>query len=171
MSGAAQTLTVVIPLRVKPRGGRKAMVTPGVLPMPTRADITLVKAAARAFRWRRMLEAGRFATINELAAAEKINSSFVSRVLRLTLLAPDLVEAILDGRQPEGMTLPGLWEPIPAEWEAQRIASCCEYRMAPRSCGDSEWVSDIASRGRADPAPGKGPPARMLRSNVSVAER
>ncbi|WP_233256239.1 hypothetical protein [Falsiroseomonas bella] len=120
MSEAAQTLTVVIPLRVKPRGGRKAMVTPGVLGLERRQDITLIKAVARAFRWRRMLETGRFATINELAAAEKINSSYVSRVLRLTLLAPDIVEAILDGRQPEGMTLPGLMEPLSIYWGEQR---------------------------------------------------
>ena len=119
MNDAAQTLTVVIPLRVKPHGGRKAMVTPGVLALERRQDITLIKAVARAFRWRRMLESGRFATINELAAAEKINSSYVSRVLRLTLLAPDIVEAILDGRQPEGMTLPGLMEPFPVEWKGQ----------------------------------------------------
>jgi hypothetical protein len=120
MSDAAQTLTVVIPLSVKPRGGRKAMVTPGVLALERRQDITLIKAVARAFRWRRMLETGRYGTIDELATAEKINSSYVSRVLRLTLLAPDIVEAILDGRQPEGMTLPGLMEPFPVEWERQR---------------------------------------------------
>jgi hypothetical protein len=117
MSDAAQTLTVVVPLRVKPRGGRKAMVTPGVLALERRQDVTLIKAVARAFRWRRMLETGRFATINELAAAEKINSSYVSRVLRLTLLAPDIVEAILDGRQPEGMTLPGLMDGVTMEWD------------------------------------------------------
>ncbi|MFL1462440.1 hypothetical protein ACI6QG_09585 [Roseococcus sp. DSY-14] len=119
MSDTAQTLIVVIPLRVKPRGGRKAMVTPGVLALERRQDLTLIKAVARAFRWRRMLETGRFATINELAAAEKINSSYVSRVLRLTLLAPDMVEAILDGRQPEGMTLPRLLVPFPATWGEQ----------------------------------------------------
>ncbi|MGK7870763.1 hypothetical protein [Falsiroseomonas sp. E2-1-a20] len=84
------------------------------------ADTTLVKAPARAFRWRRIMEAGRYATINELAAAEKINSSYVPRLLRLTLLAVDLVEAILDGRQAEGITLPGLMEPFPVEWEWQR---------------------------------------------------
>lgn len=122
MTDAAQTLTVVIPLRVKSRGGRKAMVTPGVLPMPARVDITLVKAVARAFRWRRMLESGRFATVKELAAAEKLNSSYMSRVLRLTLLAPDIVEAILDGRQPEGMTLPALVKPISEDWRRQRSA-------------------------------------------------
>lgn len=116
MSDAAQTLTVVIPLRVKPRGGRKAMATPGVLALERRQDVTLIKAVARAFRWPRMLETGHFATINELAAAEKINSSYVSRVLRLTLLAPDIVDAILDGWQPDGMTLPGLMKPFPLEW-------------------------------------------------------
>ncbi|MBI1291226.1 hypothetical protein GC173_08270 [bacterium] len=123
MSEASRTLTVVIPIRVKPHGGRKAMVTPGVLALERRQDITLIKAVARAFRWRRMLETGRFATINELAATEKINSSYVSRVLRLTLLAPDIVEAILDGRQPEGMTLPGLMEPFPMEWQRQNHAA------------------------------------------------
>ncbi|WP_137128504.1 hypothetical protein [Roseomonas sp. HF4] len=116
MSDAAQTLTVVIPLRVKPRGGRKAMVMPGVMALERRQYITLIKAVARAFRWRRMLETGRFATINELAASEKINSSYVSRVLRLTLLAPDIVEAILDGRQAESVTLPALMKPFPKTW-------------------------------------------------------
>jgi hypothetical protein len=66
-----------------------------------------------------MLESGAFATINEQAAAEKINPSYVSRVLRLTLLSPAMVEAILAGRQPEGMTLPGLMEPFPGEWRWQ----------------------------------------------------
>ena len=98
------------------------MLTPGgtVNRGASAADTTLVKALARAFRWRRMMEAGRFATIDELAAAEKINSSYVSRLLRLTLLAPDIVEAILDGRQPEGITLPRLMDPFPVEWERQR---------------------------------------------------
>lgn len=63
-------------------------------------DSTLVKALARAFRWRNLLETGVNGSVAAVAAAEKINSSNVSRVLRLTLLAPDLVEAILDGRQP-----------------------------------------------------------------------
>jgi hypothetical protein len=122
MSDAPQTLTVVIPLRVKPRGGRKAMVTPGVLALERRQDLTLIKAVARAFRWRRMLESGRFATINELAAAEKINASYVSRLLRLTLLAPDIVEAILDGRQPAALQMDALLKPMPLEWAAQRAA-------------------------------------------------
>jgi hypothetical protein len=123
VTGAAQMLTVRVPLAVrKQRGGRKLVLTPGGMPPrgASAADTTLVKALARAFRWRRQMETGRYGTINELAAAEKINSSYVSRVLRLTLLAPDIVEAILDGRQTEGMTLPGLMEPFPVEWQGQR---------------------------------------------------
>jgi hypothetical protein len=122
MTGAAQMLTVRVPLAArKPRGGRKLVLMPGG--MATRgasaADTTLVKALARAFRWRRVMETGRYGTINELAAAEKINSSYVSRLLRLTLLSPDIVEAILDGRQPDGMPIPGLMEPFPVEWADQ----------------------------------------------------
>ena len=122
MTGAAQMLTVRVPLAVRtPRGGRKLVLTPGGMANrgASAADTTLVKALARAFRWRRMMEAGRYVTIDELAAAEKINSSYVSRLLRLTLLAPDIVDAILDGRQPEGMTLPVLMEPFPVEWGRQ----------------------------------------------------
>ena len=122
MNGAAQMLTVRVPLAVrKPRGGRKLMAAPG---SPTNraawaGDTTLVKAVARAFRWRRMMETGRYGTINELAAAEKLNSSYISRVLRLTLLSPDIVQTILDGRQTEGMTLPVLMEPFPTRWTDQ----------------------------------------------------
>ena len=122
MSAAAQMLTVRVPLAVRKRGGRKLVVTPSASAhlVPAQADSTLVKALARAFRWRRMLEASRYGTILELAEGEKINSSYVSRVLRLTLLAPEIVEAILDGRQPEGMTLPALMEPFPVEWKTQQ---------------------------------------------------
>lgn len=118
-------LTVRVPLVLrKLQGGRKLVLTPGDMAPrgASAADTTLVKALARAFRWRRMMEAGRYGTIDELAAAEKINSSYVSRLLRLTLLAPGIVEAILDGRQPEGMTLPGLMETFPVEWDVQRAA-------------------------------------------------
>ena len=129
MTAAAQMLTVRVPLAArKPRGGRKLILTPSGMASrgASGADTTLVKALARAFRWRRMLETGRYGTIDELAAAEKINSSYVSRLLRLTLLAPDIVEAILDGRQLEGMTLPGLMEPFSIMWAEQRspIGKC-----------------------------------------------
>jgi hypothetical protein len=83
-------------------------------------DKTMVKAIARAFRWREMLENGTHATIAEIAAAEKINESYVGRILRLTLLAPDIVEAILGGRQPAQMTLAVLMRRFPVLWSAQR---------------------------------------------------
>ncbi|MBR0679335.1 hypothetical protein GXW74_02455 [Roseomonas eburnea] len=118
-------LTIRLPFAARKRGKGKLVLTPSGMANrgTSAADTTLVKAIARAFRWRRMLESGRFGTINELAAAEKINSSYVSRVLRLTLLAPDLVEAILDGRQPQGMTLPRLVEDVAVEWRdhAERV--------------------------------------------------
>ncbi len=80
----------------------------------------MIKALARAFRWRRMLDTGAVATVTEIAARERINASYVSRVLRLTLLAPDIVEAILDGNQPPEMTLPVLMGPFPVDWAEQR---------------------------------------------------
>ena len=97
------TVTVRVPMTFRNRGGRKQVIAPDGAPswVPARArvDNTMIKVLARAFRWWKLLETGVYATVEELAAAEKINASYVSRVLRLTLLAPDIVEAILDGRQ------------------------------------------------------------------------
>ena len=87
---------------------------------PRDADPTMVKALARAFRWKRMLDNGRYASISEIAAAEKIDRGYVGSILRLTLLAPDVVEAILDGRQPEGLGLPALLTPFPLDWHRQQ---------------------------------------------------
>ena len=79
----------------------------------------MFKALARGFRWRKLLETGVYGTIEEIAAAEKINSSYVSRLLRMTLLAPDIVESVLDGRQPTKVTLALLMRPFPVAWEEQ----------------------------------------------------
>jgi len=123
LSPDGKTLTVRVPFAIRRHGGHKRIVspdgTPGA-PQRPRIDSTLVKALARAHRWKRLLEEGAFASLAELAKAEKINTSYLSRVLRLTLLAPDIVEAILDGRQAEGVTLAKLLEPFPVEWEGQR---------------------------------------------------
>ena len=122
MTGEAQMLTIRVPLapRKLPSGRKQVLTAEGnAIEAPANVDITLVKALARAFRWRRMIETGRHATVAELAAAEKINPSYVSRVLRLTLLSPTMVEAILAGRQPQGVTLPTLQEGVPVEWIAQ----------------------------------------------------
>ncbi len=80
----------------------------------------MVKALARAFRWRKLLETGVYTTVEEIAAAEKINTSYVSRILRLTLLAPDIIEMILDGRHPTDLTMAALIKPFPVEWQEQR---------------------------------------------------
>lgn len=116
------TVTLHVPFRIVKRGGRKEMVLPADTPAQRRPDDALVKALARAFRWRRMLDSGDFATIAELATREGITLSYLTRVLRLTLLAPDLVAAILDGRQGPEVTLARLMEPLPAAWPEQRTA-------------------------------------------------
>jgi hypothetical protein len=115
-----ETVTLHVPFRVVKRGGRKEMQLPDGTTPSRQADSALVKALARAFRWKRMLESGEFATIAELAEREGIASSYMTRVLRLTLLAPDIVEAILDGKQGPEVTLARVLEPFPAAWNEQR---------------------------------------------------
>jgi hypothetical protein len=100
-----RTITVRIPLVFRKHGGRKTVISPDGSawePPSPLVDRVPVRALARAFRWRRLLDEGVHATFDELAKAEGVSQSYVSRVLRLTLLAPDIVEAILDGRQPGG---------------------------------------------------------------------
>jgi hypothetical protein len=119
-----RTLTVRVPMTFRKRGGRKQVVSPeGASWSQPRAcvDNTMVKAIARAHRWKRLLESGRFASVTELAETEKINQSYLCRVLRLTLLAPVIVEAILDGRQPADLQLEVLLKPLPVNWTQQRI--------------------------------------------------
>ena len=116
-----ETMTLRVPFRVVKRGGRKEMQMPEGATQPRRTDNSLVKALARAFRWKRMLESGEFATIAELAEREGIAPSYMTRVLRLTMLAPDIVEAILDGRQSPEVTLAKALEPFPVEWERQAV--------------------------------------------------
>lgn len=111
-----RTLTVRVPLTFRKRGGHKQVVAPQgatwQAPRP-QVDSTMIKALARAHRWKRLLESGQFGSIAELAEAEKINQSYLCRVVRLTLLTPDIVEVILDGRQPAGLQLDALLKPLP----------------------------------------------------------
>ncbi len=126
MSEAASSITVRVPLAIRRRPGRKTVVMPegAAIPTParTRADPALVKALARAHRWKGMLEEGRYASISEMAAAERIDRGYLGRILHLALLAPDIVDGILDGRQPAELELPTLIEPFPLEWDVQRTA-------------------------------------------------
>jgi hypothetical protein len=70
-------------------------------------------------RWRQMLESGEYSSSAELAKAETVNDSYLSRILRLTLIAPGIIEAILTGRQPSTLQLDDLLKPLPAEWAQQ----------------------------------------------------
>jgi hypothetical protein len=119
-----RTLTVRVPISIKRHGGRKLVLMPDdknvtAAPVVRHIDSAVVKAVARAFRWREMLESGEYATIREIAAAERINETYVGRVLRLTLLAPEIVESTLYGHQLPELQLDGLLKPFPVHWEAQ----------------------------------------------------
>ena len=123
LSKDGRTIMVRIPITLRHQGGRKQVVTPAGatpwIPTPPRIDNTLVKAMVRAHRWRDMLESGDYATVRDLAKAEAINESYLGRVLRLTLLAPKIVEAILEGKQPATLELDDLMQLFPIEWDKQ----------------------------------------------------
>ena len=122
------TLVVRIPMRFQRRGGRKRIVAPdgkeiapSSKPQP---DGTLVKALARAWRWQRMLDEGVYTSVSEIGDAENISKSYVSRILRLALLAPGIVEAILAGNTDQALMLEELERPLPANWAEQRLLVC-----------------------------------------------
>ena len=116
-----ETVTLHVPFRVVKRDGRKEMHLPEGATHSWRTDNTLVKALARAFRWKRMLESGEFASISELAEREGIAFTYIARLMRLSLLAPEIVDAIMDGRQTESVTLTNLMDPFPLDWKEQQM--------------------------------------------------
>jgi hypothetical protein len=118
-----ETLTIRIPMRLQRRGGRKLIMTPEGAAMPTpkpRPDETLIKALVRAHRWRRRIESGQANSITDLAEQEGVTDAYVCRLLPLTCLAPNIVEAILDGRQPKSLRLAEVLGNGPLGWEEQR---------------------------------------------------
>jgi hypothetical protein len=125
MKSDGRTITVRVPISIRKRGGRKVVLTPDGVPIDSRTlvrqsvDSAIVKAIARAFRWREMLENGRHATIKEIANNERINGSYIARVLRLTLLAPNIVESILRGDHSVAVALATLMRPFPIIWVDQ----------------------------------------------------
>ena len=139
-------------MAIRKRGGRKLVVLPvGTepwAPSRPRIDNTLLRAVVQAFHWKQQLDSGQFTTISELAAAEKLDRSFVSHTLRLTLLAPDLVEAILDGKQPRTVELQPLMRRLPGEWVRQRRIEALgpnalddpDLLMPPSSVAESYWL-------------------------------
>ena len=126
MSAAATSLTVRVPLAIRRRPGRKTVVRPSGAAAnattATRADPALVKALARAHRYQRLLDEGRYASISELADAEKLDRGYIGQLLRLTLLAPEVVERLLNGRPLPELSLPQLLERFPIGWAEQQVA-------------------------------------------------
>jgi hypothetical protein len=117
------TLTIRIPIRLQRRGGRKLIMTPEGVAAPARKpsrDETLVKALVKAHRWRRRIESGQAKSITDLAEQEGVTDAYVCRLLPLTCLAPDIVEATLDGRHPKGLRLAEMLGNGPLDWDEQR---------------------------------------------------
>ncbi len=120
-----KTVTLSIPMQIKRPHGRRMIILPEgsdtwLPPEELKVDDTLIKAFARAYRWKRLLEQGQYNNINDLAEGEKINESYCSRIFRLTMVSPDIVAAILDGRQPKGLLLSDFMKPFPELWTEQR---------------------------------------------------
>ncbi|MDR6657592.1 hypothetical protein J2W51_000134 [Tardiphaga robiniae] len=125
LSRDGRSMVVSIPIQMRRQGGRKSVITPpdtSPWVSPPRVDETIVKAIVRAHRWRNMLESKLFSSVRELAKAEKINESYLCRMLRLTLLSPALTEAILDGRQPDDVNLGRILKGLPALWDQQKAS-------------------------------------------------
>lgn len=126
-------ITVRVPLTIHRRGGRKRIISPvgfhQRLAKPVRVDNAAIKALARAFRWRTMIETGQYSSISELAKGEKINESYASRILRLTLLSPDIIQAVIDGSEPDLLVLNRLMTRLPIAWKDQ-ISEIWEAKSA-----------------------------------------
>ena len=118
------TVVIRIPMELKRRRGRKEIIVPEGLPGAPRSKSPtqepLVTALARAFHWQELLDSGRFASVTELAEALHVDRSYVGRIIRLALLAPDIVEAIVEGREPSGFSLERLVKGMPMVWAEQR---------------------------------------------------
>ena len=120
---AGDSITIRVPMKVRRRAGRKWIEVPGGARQPDRLygemPSAIAIAVARAHRWQELLDQGRYASITELAKALAVDFAYVARLLQLTLLAPDIVEAVLDGWEPSGLSLEKLRRTLPAVWEEQ----------------------------------------------------
>ncbi len=117
-------LTLSVPIRIKRRSGRKLVTLPSgetakARPWDTAAT-PLQLALARGHRWLAMLESGEAKSLKEIATLEGVDNSYVSRMVNLTMLAPDIVAAILDDAMPNHITLFDLAVDPPALWAEQR---------------------------------------------------
>ena len=123
-SAEVGTLIIRVPVQFKRRGGRKLIITPEgateAVATPANIDDTLVRTLVKAHRWRRRLETGKAKSITDLAEQEKMTIAYVAKLWPLTCLAPDIVAAILDGRQPRGLSVNRMLQNIPESWDEQR---------------------------------------------------
>ena len=154
---AAASITVRVPMTIRQRGQRNLVVapdgSPAWAPHRARVDSTLIKALARAHRWKRMLDDGHYGSVSELAAAEKLDRGYLGRILMLTLLAPDIVEAIMDGRQPAELGVNVLLEGFPVEWTAQRAVLASSWRRLDRRRRRAD-MARVAGAAAKVPPPG-----------------
>ena len=143
-----------IPMRLGRQRGRKRILAPdgSELTPPTKPqpDGVLVKALARAWRWQKLLDRGVYSSVTEIAEAEKISKSYVSRILRLALLAPDIVEAILGGWADQRVMLERLERPLPVGWEEQRASLVGPLETTATASGRSQLTASpprVGARG------------------------
>jgi len=117
-------IVIRIPMAFRKAGGRKEIILPegadAAGPPRPQPQRPLVVALAKAFRWQEMMECGKVKSFEELGKREGVNRAYVRRILRLATLAPDIVEAILDGTEPSGLSLRSLSKNIPLMWDEQR---------------------------------------------------
>ena len=148
---ATHSITIRVPITIRKRGGRRLVVAPegqgGWAPSRARVDSTLIKALARAHRWQRMLDDGRYGSVSELAAAEKLDRGYLGRILMLTLLAPDIVETIMDGRQPAELGVQVLRDGFPVEWREQRTTLTDAKQRSAAEPSDTTRLPRNAGRG------------------------
>ena len=135
-------IRVRIPMKMRKRGGRKQIVVPGGLeqavPSPPDYQEAFVIALAKAHRWLELLESGRYRSITEMAETFGVNNAYMRRLLRFTLLAPDIIVAILGGREPDGFSQNMLVGAIPADWSCQRdMWRFAETRSSPVASPDA----------------------------------
>lgn len=122
LASTQRTIVIHVPMKFSLRGGRKTIISEFSAPTPQpRTDNALLKALARAHRWRRLIESGEYASITELAKAQGVNESYACRLLRLTLLKPAIVVEILDRSHHSSFTLKALTKPLPVRWDQQQL--------------------------------------------------
>lgn len=119
-----QKIIVHVPINLRKWGGKKVVVGPvgqdlRRLDLHIRKDDKLLKALGRAYKWQKWIETGHCKNAQEVCEIENINRSYVLRILRLMRLSPKIIQAVLDGNQPDGFGLSSVEKSFPALWSEQ----------------------------------------------------